>query len=66
MDFSIFVFIYRNISLELNHLTKAGADKYIFEALELGQVAQQNLFALPSNVLALLQRLFIVVKRIKI
>ena len=31
-----------------------GADKYIFEALALGQVAQQNLLALPSNLLALL------------
>ena len=34
--------------------TSAGADKYIFEALALGQVAQQNLLALPSNLLALL------------
>ena len=31
-----------------------GADKYIIEALALGQVAQQNLLALPSNLLALL------------
>ena len=31
-----------------------GADKYIFEAFALGQVAQQNLLALPSNLLALL------------
>ena len=31
-----------------------GADKYIFEALALGQLAQQNLLALPSNLLALL------------
>ena len=35
-------------------LLNTGADKYIFEALALGQVAQQNLLALPSNLLALL------------
>ena len=39
---------------QANYFTYTGADKYIFEALALGQVAQQNLLALPSNLLALL------------
>ena len=36
------------------YIQQAGADKYIFEALAFGQVAQQNWLALPSNLLALL------------
>ena len=49
---------YLNTEKIVTTLAKAdippGAAKYIFEALALGLVAQQNLLSLPSNLLALL------------